>query len=108
NWARKKDIFARTKVYIAAPSSWLMAKVQESLLAGSALETRVIPNGVDLTVFCPGISAEERRKLDLPTDAFIAIFASNGIRKNMWKDYKTLRNALGQVGSQVPNGRLML
>ena len=58
NWRRKRAIFAHSRLFVATPSRWLMRKVDESILAPAVQEARVIPNGVDLSVFRP---ADRRR-----------------------------------------------
>ncbi len=94
NWQRKQAIYAKSKLYVITPSAWLMRKVHHSMLAAAAVETRVIPNGVDLAVFNPGSRQEARARLDLPQDAEILLFAANGIRNNPWKDYRSLQQAV--------------
>ncbi len=51
NWRRKRDIFARSRFYIATPCQWLLDRVTQSILAPAWIEGRVIPNGVDTQVF---------------------------------------------------------
>ncbi len=95
NWRRKRRIFARTKLYVASPSKWLMNRVEQSILAPAVLEARVIPNGVDLAVFRPATDRlAVRRKLGIDLDARVLVFAANGIRHNRFKDYDTLRSAI--------------
>jgi glycosyltransferase involved in cell wall biosynthesis len=61
----------------------------------------VIPNGVDQSVFHPGSLAEARHRLALPENAYVVLFAANGIRRSDFKDYKTLRDAIGKLGQAV-------
>lgn len=74
-----------------------MEKVEQSTLAPAVVDARVIPNGVDLSVFHPADKARIREEMGLPQDARMVIFTANGIRKNIWKDYQTMRNAIGIV-----------
>ncbi|WP_455371662.1 glycosyltransferase, partial [Petrachloros mirabilis] len=60
NWKRKKDIYANSRLYVATPSRWLMGQVEQSMLASSVVEARVIPNGVDGSVFSPGPKRQAR------------------------------------------------
>src|SRR5262249_35811923 len=53
NGRRKRTIYQRSRLHVAAPCQWLMDKVNESILALGAVETRIIPNGVDRTTFHP-------------------------------------------------------
>ncbi len=98
NWRRKSDIYADSHVYLTAPSQWLMDKAKRSMLAPAVRDSRVIPNGVDLTVFCPGDRALARHRLALPENAYVILFAANGIRRSDFKDFDTLREAVRQIG----------
>ena len=101
NWQRKRDIYARSRVYLTAPSKWLLDKARRSMLAPAALDSRVIPNGVDLGVFHRGDQAGARHRLALPENAHIILFAANGIRRSDFKDFDTLREAIRCVGEAV-------
>jgi glycosyltransferase involved in cell wall biosynthesis len=94
NWLRKKAIFARSKLYIAAPSRWLMDKARNSILRPAIVESRVIPNGVDLSIFRPIDRVGVRNALGLEKELKILLFASYGIRESIWKDYQTMRKVL--------------
>lgn len=64
NWPRKKRAFTGLEnATIVTPSEWLAGIVSQSFLGEYPL--RVIPNGVDLSVFTPGEAGSEhpRRKL---------------------------------------------
>ncbi len=99
NWQRKQRIFAASRLFVATPCRWLMDKVDASMLKPAAIEQRVIPNGVDLTVFSPGDKQRARARLGLPLDAKILLFAANGVKHNLWKDYRTMRAALARVAA---------
>jgi glycosyltransferase involved in cell wall biosynthesis len=101
NWQRKQRIFARSRLYVATPSRWLMDKVEASMLKPACVEQRVIPNGVDLTVFTGADRREARSRLGLPQDAHILLFAANGVKQNMWKDYHTMRAALARIADMM-------
>lgn len=101
NWQRKRAIYAQCKVYVATPSRWLMRKVEESRLASAVVEARVIPNGVDVTVFHPADKREVRRGLGIPQSAKILLFVANGIQGNPWKDYRTLQTAVARVAERL-------
>jgi glycosyltransferase involved in cell wall biosynthesis len=100
NWQRKRAIFQQSRFYVAAPSRWLLEKVENSILAPAAIESRVIPNGIDLEIFRPGDRAAARARLGLPLQADILLFAASGIRENPWKDYSTLATATAQLGGR--------
>jgi glycosyltransferase involved in cell wall biosynthesis len=97
NWQRKAEIYEKSRLYVVTPCQWLMDKVDQSMLKPGIVTSKVIPNGVDLKVFHPADRIEAREKLHLPPNAKILLFAANGIRKNIWKDYKTLQSALAEI-----------
>ncbi len=104
NWEFKRNLFARSKLYIATPCQWLLNKVNQSILAPGIIEARIIPNGVDLSVFKPAAVTEARQRLNLPADSAIVLFAAAALRKNVFKDDVTLREAIRQIAS-LPIGR---
>lgn len=124
NWRRRKAIFERSNLYIAAPCQWLLDKVNESILMPAILEGRVIYNGVDTNIFFPGDKQHARRVLGLPINEPIFLFVANGIKNNPFKDYATLRKvikllseqsqatlhfiALGEDGEKEQLGRVMI
>jgi glycosyltransferase involved in cell wall biosynthesis len=99
NWRRKHDIMIRSRLRIAAPSRWLLDRAKVSLMAAAMVESRVIPNGIDLDVFRPGDRNDARARLDLPHDAEVLFFAANSIHGSRWKDFATLREALARLGA---------
>ncbi|MBU6482633.1 MAG: glycosyltransferase [Nitrospirae bacterium] len=107
NWRRKRDIFARSRLYVTAPSQWLMHKVEESILAPAIVKARVIPNGVDLSEFHPADRQHVRAVLGIRQDAEVLLFTANGIRQNIWKDYATMKAAVAQVAQRM-HGRNLI
>ncbi|WP_292517443.1 glycosyltransferase [Methanoculleus sp.] len=97
NWQRKAEIYRMSRLYVVTPCRWLMDKVEESMLKPGIVASGVIPNGVDLGIFHPADRAEARRELGLPHGAKVLLFAANGIRKNIWKDYRTLQSTLEMI-----------
>ena len=108
NWRRKQKIYRQSRLYVAAPSRWLMQKVEKSMLAPAARQTRIIPYGLDLTLFQPADKLQARACLNIPPQAKVLLFTANGIRHNIWKDYDTLRDALARLAQQWPNEPLLL
>ncbi|MCX7048712.1 MAG: glycosyltransferase [Candidatus Sumerlaeota bacterium] len=107
NWRRKRDIYRQSRLYVAAPSRWLMDKVEGSMLMEGAVQTRVIPNGVDLDVFQPGDKAAARRSLGIPPQARVLLFAANSISDNQWKDWPTLRQAVALASEALPSEQVI-
>ena len=100
NWQRKRLILGNARVHVATPSQWMMDRVLESIIAPAAIDTRVIPNGVDTNVFTPGDRRAARNAIGVEQDARLLLVAANGLRFNVWKDYRLLRQALEILGAR--------
>lgn len=94
NWKRKKAIFEKSRVYVTTPSRWMLDMVNRSILSSAIIESRVIPNGVDTDTFHAGSQSRARRRLGLPAGIPVMMTAGFGLKSNVWKDYKTLHDAL--------------
>jgi len=95
NFKRKKNIYRRSRLYVAAPSKWLMEKVQRSILSDAVEEYKIIPYGIDQSVFRPPKDKRTvRLELGLPEKAKILFFAAHYVKINMFKDYRTLCNTV--------------
>lgn len=108
NWKRKRAIYDKSRICITTPSQWLMRKVEQSILAPAIMDARVIPNGVDLSVFRPADSALARAELHIPQNTRVLLFAARGIRENPWKDFETLRKAIASLSERLPDVELLL
>ncbi len=106
NFERKRRIYGASRLYVAAPSQWLMDRVHQSMLMDGTVASRVIPHGVSLSVFRSvdgaGDRADVRAALGVPRSARVLLFVASGIRENRWKDYRTLRAALALVAERLP------
>lgn len=98
NWNRKQKIFQNSSLYIASPSQWLLNKVNNSILKPAIQISKVIPNGIDLSVFHPASKVMVRQKLGFSTETKIILAVGNVLTNNPWKDYSTLLRALQIVG----------
>jgi glycosyltransferase involved in cell wall biosynthesis len=101
NWQCKRDIFAQSHLYVTTPSHWLMRKLEQSILATALVQTRIIPYGVDLSIFHPEDKRDARVELGIPQDAKVLLFVANTIRKNIWKDYQMMRAVVAQVAESL-------
>ena len=108
NWRRKREIFGRSHLYVATPSHWLMKKVEESMLAPGVVAARVIPNGVDLRIFRPADVQAARAVLGISQEAKVLLTTGIMIRRNIWKDYTTLRDAAILAAKQLPEQDVLL
>lgn len=107
NWRQKKKIYDGSRLCVATPCRWLMKKVKESIIAPALADTRIIPHGIDLTIFKPANQQKRRIELGLPSEAMVVLFPAVGIQHHPFKDYETMRGAVDRVGARV-NGRPLL
>jgi glycosyltransferase involved in cell wall biosynthesis len=98
NLHRKKQIYEQTELYVATPSQWLMNRALNSIFRRAVREWKVIPNGIDLSVFRPTSKSAARRELGLPHNAWISLFVGFNLGSNKFKDYETIRQAITQAG----------
>lgn len=103
NWSRKRDVFSQSRLFVAAPTHWLLERARQSILAPALREGRVIPCGVDLNVFHAGDRAAARRELGLPLDAHLLVFVANGTRSNPFKDYAMLERVVQRLSELMPD-----
>ena len=74
-WAKKRKLLGRTwRPVIVTPSHWLAELVKEA--SGGQCRVEVIPNGIDTTVFHPVDRLQARKKLGLPENPKIVLFAA--------------------------------
>jgi glycosyltransferase involved in cell wall biosynthesis len=107
NWRRKREIYARSRLYIATPSRWLMKKVEQSMLAPAVVEARVLPNGVDLRIFRPDDKQAARDVLGISQKAKVLLTTGVMIKQNIWKDYSTLRHAIALAAKHLSGQDLL-
>lgn len=100
NWARKKSIYQKSKLYVATPCQWLMNKVNQSILSYGIIEKKVIHNGVDLSIFKP---TKNKNK-----NSFTILFVGHLTKNNPWKDYATLEKSLIELSRQQTNQKIIL
>ena len=89
NRQRKKEIFGESKLFITTPSKWLMDQVNLSHMF-PVVESKVIPNAINIGTFQPGNKKTARELLDLPLDSHIILFFAH----NEFKDVQTMKTAL--------------
>lgn len=107
NWQRKRALYAQSRLYIATPCRWLLDKVKDSILAAGMVEARIIPYGVDLTIFKRESKQDARSSLSIPPAAAVLMFAASGIRRNAWKDYQTMRQVVERLAARLASRPLL-
>jgi glycosyltransferase involved in cell wall biosynthesis len=108
NWRRKREIYARSRLHVATPSRWLMRKVEQSMLFPAVVDARVLPNGVNLDVFCPTDRRAARGLRGIPEQALVLLTTGVMIQRNVWKDYATLHQAIALTSRRLPGQDLLL
>jgi glycosyltransferase involved in cell wall biosynthesis len=93
NWRRKRRIYGRSRVFIAAPSQWMLDRAHRSILSPAIAGARVVRNGVDLQTFRPAGDADPPSAPAIPR----LVFSANGGAGNPHKDFATLRSAVGSL-----------
>jgi glycosyltransferase involved in cell wall biosynthesis len=108
NWQRKRTIFGESRLYVAAPSRWLMSKVEQSMLAPAAVEGRVIPYGVDLSVFKRSGRDAAREALAIQANVTVLLCVANRVHGEARKGFPTLREAVTLASTHLPHRRILL
>ena len=99
-WKRKKAIEGRSHIIYITCSKWLQGEAKRSALIGQNT-IECIPNPIDTSVFCKADKAEARRKLGLPTDKRLILFASQRVT-NQNKGMGYLVDACRKMVEQHP------
>jgi glycosyltransferase involved in cell wall biosynthesis len=97
NLRRKRWIFARSRLLVAAPSQWMLERARGSILAPAIAGARVIWNGIDLATFNPEGPTTPRPNA---TTARL-VFVANGGASNPHKDFPAVRTALRRLDRPV-------
>lgn len=106
NWRRKLGIYGGSHLHVAAPSRWIFAMVERSMLRPAVHQLRLIPNGIDLGIFQPGDRDEARAETGLPAGERVVVFAANGLRRSPFRDWRTLRSSIARIAQRLPEGRV--
>lgn len=101
NWKRRQWIYSKCRLNVATPSQWLMDKVLRSMMMPGIVDHRVIPNGIDHSIFMPGYKLAIRAALGIPIECRVLMFAANALQCNQWKDYRMLEAVIQSVAEQL-------
>jgi glycosyltransferase involved in cell wall biosynthesis len=115
NWWRKARIYEKSRLYVIAPSQRILDQACQSMLTPAIADARVIPNGVDLTLFSPGDPALSRNLLPEPArnavrqpQGLVMVTVTSAGGDNPYKDWPCLRRALEMLPWQSADGPLHL
>ncbi|MBE8233322.1 MAG: glycosyltransferase [Endozoicomonadaceae bacterium] len=104
----KKQIYSQSKFYVSTPADWLMKRVKKSVLAPAIIDTKVIYNGIDTTVFKPADKTQARQSLGIDQDVYILLAVANFIKSNKFKNYQLALQATIQAGEQLADKKIVL
>lgn len=108
DWNLRKRLFEQSHLFVATPCQWLMDMARSSVAAPAMLGSRVIHNGIDLSIFAPGDKAAARHALNLEQDRPILLMAATAVRNNRHKDFSSVREALMHVADAHKKRPLLL
>jgi glycosyltransferase involved in cell wall biosynthesis len=108
NWEAKRRIYADSRLYVTAPSRWLLDRARQSILAEGAVDWRLIPNGVNMSVFQAGDQRAARALLGLPGEGRILLFTAHRAASNPFKDVETVFEAARRIAAASSQPLLML
>jgi glycosyltransferase involved in cell wall biosynthesis len=77
---RKLQAYRDRHAQFVANSQWLARLAQQSSIVKASGRVRVIPPGIDTTIFKPHDKQLCRKQLDLPADAFVLITGGASLR----------------------------
>jgi glycosyltransferase involved in cell wall biosynthesis len=103
----KTGVYAKSRLYVAAPSLWLLNQARASILAPAIVESRVIPNGIDTSIFHVRDKREARTALDIDPDAHVLLYVASDPRTNPFKDYETLLKAVNRIVARMPDQKIV-
>lgn len=71
------------------------------IIDSGAVKYRVIPNSVDVKIFNAGNKLDFRKKLGLPANKFIVLFAANCLTTSRWKDFSLIEKAMSRFSESL-------
>ncbi len=98
NWDRKRRIYAKSRMHVVGVSQWALDMAHQSVLQPAMFSSRVIHNGIDTDLFCPGDRRAARDAVGLPQDAHVLVFVASNFLKNRFKDWATIRGVAETLG----------
>lgn len=94
NLTRKKEIYQDSRLYVSAPSRWLLDQVEDSVLESAVVAKKHIPLGVDHSIFTPGDRWAARHHLGLAKNQMVILFVAHRAKSNQFRDWRMFVSAL--------------
>jgi len=107
NWQLKRRILQESRINLVTSTQWAMDQLSRSIVADAIVSMRIIPYGIDLSVFKPACKQSIREQLDLDQDADILLFAATS-RHNPYKDFSTIEQSMRLIAEKVRKRKLLL
>ena len=104
-WHIKQRHYRKANLTIVTPSRWLAQEAQKSTLFRDT-RVEVIPNGIDLTIFCPQEKQAARKALDLPSDGPLVLAGADNVAADPRKGFQFLNNAWPMILQKHPSATL--
>jgi glycosyltransferase involved in cell wall biosynthesis len=82
----KISIYKQSNLHIVTPSKWLYNRVSKTILKEQNL--KLIPNGINSSIFTQTDKVTARQKLNLPLNKKIVLFLADAGKSNPWKGWK--------------------
>ena len=109
NWVKKEEIYKKSHLNISTPSRWLMDRANQSILAKSMINGRVIPNGVDQIIFNPWDRRQVRSKLGIKENDMVVLFqCAKDPFSNRFKDFATVYRSIEILSKKYPYTNLVI
>jgi glycosyltransferase involved in cell wall biosynthesis len=97
NQRRKARLWQRTHLTVVAPSSWMLERARQSVLAPAIDAAHLVPNGIELDIFKPGPREPGREALGIDPAARMLVYVAHGGLDNPYKDRATILEAAQRV-----------
>jgi len=108
NWLKKRDIFINSSIHLIYPSTWAKQIIEKSILKPAIIDSRIIPHGVDTTVFMPGDKEIARQYFKLSQSTFILVMTAKGGFDNQKFDWGMLKKSLQIVSDEMQNVNILV
>ena len=105
NWARKRELFARSALFVSTPCVWMADRVQRSMLAPAVRDLKIIPYGIDLGVFRTDDKRAARIALGLDPSRPVMLTTASSLRAQTWRDSAAFRGALERLGDAAASAQ---
>lgn len=101
NFAIRSGIYKKSRLYVSSPSRWLLDRAKRSALSVSIADSKVIPLGIDQSLFQPGDRARCRHMIGVPPDQVVFLYLANKAKQSQYKDFSTIERTISMIASST-------